>query len=60
MEATDFKNVTVENITPGLFEVAELGYWNFIETKNEQNSKWKFIKTRWFWIIDHGDLKNGL
>ena len=43
-----------------IYNVSEVGFWNFNETKNEQNFKWKFIKTKWFWNFDLGDLDNGL
>ena len=56
MEANDIQNVTVENIPPDLFDVGEVGFWNFIEIKNEQNHNWKFIKTRWVWSFDLFDL----
>ena len=60
MPGTGYFNLVNENIRPALFEVSEVGFWNFIETKNEQNFKCIFIKTRWFWNFDLSDLDNGL
>ena len=58
MEATNFKNVIIENILLALFEVTKDGSWNFIETKKEQNYIGKFIKM--IWTHELSDHENGL
>ena len=56
----DFKNVIFENIHWAHSEDAEVAEvkppWN----PNDENSKWKLVKTRWNPKFGHGDLENDL
>ena len=52
-EPTDFKNVIFENIHWAHSE-------DDLEIQNDENSKWKLVKTRWNPKFGLGDLENDL
>ena len=60
LECTDFKNVIFEIIPEPSLRSLRSPRANDLKTQNDENSKWKLVKTRWNPKFGLSDLENDL